>query len=94
MPTTTNEISIRKQNRKPQAESRDPSFNLADKILSIKDFQELFGVCRTTVYNWKKMGAIPFFYIGKRCYFILSEVLEKAKSNNLPLSYPPAKGGN
>lgn len=43
--------------------------------LTVKDLQELFGVDRTTIYDWRKSG-LPYYKLGGSVRFKEEEVLQ------------------
>lgn len=43
--------------------------------LTVKDLQNLFGVDRSTIYEWRKVG-LPYYQLGGQVRFKEKEVLE------------------
>lgn len=48
-----------------------------ERLLTMQQVADLIGVDRCTVYNWKRMGLLPYYKIGKRAVrFKLAEILQ------------------
>lgn len=50
-----------------------------EKLLTVKEVSELFGVTETTVRRWVMENTIPSYLIGGARRFNLQEVLEHIK---------------
>lgn len=50
-----------------------------EKLLTVKEVSELFGVTETTVRRWVMENKIPSYLIGGARRFNLQEVLEYVK---------------
>lgn len=50
--------------------------------LTVKDLQELFGVDRTTIYDWRKSG-LPYYKLGGSVRFKEEEVLQWVESQKV-----------
>lgn len=53
-----------------------------EPYLTIKDVCSLLGVSEATIHAWKKTGELPFHRIGRRVYFLASEIRATAKPVN------------
>jgi len=48
-----------------------------ERFLTMKEVANLMGLDRSTIYNWKRKGLLPYYKIGKRAVrFKLAEVLQ------------------
>jgi excisionase family DNA binding protein len=48
-----------------------------EKLLTMQQVGDLIGVDRSTVYNWKRKGLLPYYKIGRRAVrFKLAEILQ------------------
>ncbi len=48
-----------------------------ERFLTMKEVGDLMGVDRSTIYNWKRRGVLPYYKIGKRAVrFKLTEILQ------------------
>lgn len=46
-----------------------------EEILEVDDVCRMFGVSRTTVYEWRRSGKVNSYQRGRRVYFKKSELL-------------------
>jgi len=53
-----------------------------DKFVNIGDLTRIFKVSKTTINNWKNLGKIPYYKIGRLVYFKESEVIGSMKRIN------------
>ena len=53
--------------------------NEKEEILTISETAELIGVCRTTLYNYEKLGLLKPTRVGKTTRYLKSEVMEYLK---------------
>lgn len=53
--------------------------NNQNKLLNEDEICQVLGVCRTTMFLWRKKGKIPFYRIGGRYRYRLSEILDSIK---------------
>ena len=58
---------------------RDHGDLLGEKILTLEAAAELLDVTTVTIHNWKKKGLLKPYWIGKRVYFLYSEILASLK---------------
>lgn len=49
--------------------------NEKEEILEVDDVCRIFGVSRTTVYEWRRTGKVNSYQQGRRIYFKKSELL-------------------
>jgi excisionase family DNA binding protein len=49
------------------------------QFLTTEDVCQMFDVCRTTLYNWRKGGLLPFHRMGRKVYFLEHEITEAVK---------------
>lgn len=48
-----------------------------DRFLTMEEVGHLIGLDRSTIYNWKRRGVLPYYKVGKRAVrFKLAEVLQ------------------
>ena len=48
-----------------------------EKFLTMEEVGHLIGLDRSTIYNWKRRGVLPYYKVGKRAVrFKLAEVLQ------------------
>lgn len=47
-----------------------------DEILEVDDVCRMFGVTRTTVYEWRRSGKVNSYQRGRRVYFKKAELLK------------------
>lgn len=48
-----------------------------DRFLTMEEVGDLIGVDRSTIYNWKRKGLLPYYKLGKRAVrFKLTEILQ------------------
>lgn len=48
-----------------------------DRFLTMEEVGKLIGLDRSTIYNWKRKGLLPYYKLGKRSVrFKLSEILQ------------------
>jgi excisionase family DNA binding protein len=59
---------------KPQSET--------DTLMKPKDVCELLRISNGTLFSWKKQGKIPFRRLGRRIFFVQSDVLNAMKKIN------------
>ncbi|WP_224999422.1 helix-turn-helix domain-containing protein [Cesiribacter sp. SM1] len=50
-----------------------------EEVLEVEDVCRMFGVSRTTVYEWRRSGKVPSYHRGRRVYFKKSELLRFRK---------------
>ena len=62
------------QKEKPQAET--------ETLLKPKDVCKLLHISNGTLFTWKKQGKIPFRRLGRRIFFVQSDVLNAMKKIN------------
>jgi excisionase family DNA binding protein len=53
--------------------------NEQEEILEVDAVCRMFGVSRTTVYEWRRSGKVPSYHRGRRVYFKKSELLRFRK---------------
>lgn len=53
-----------------------------DKILTIDETAKLLGVCRTSLYNYEKLGLLKPSRVGKTTRYLKSEVMNYLKNQN------------
>lgn len=53
------------------------------ELISDEEMQRRLGVSRTTLYNWRKTGLIPYSRIGKKLYYPWKEILRMLDQNKL-----------
>jgi predicted site-specific integrase-resolvase len=46
-------------------------------LLNNKDIEELFGVTKQTILNWRKRGILPYIAINQRKFLYKKEDVEK-----------------
>jgi excisionase family DNA binding protein len=49
------------------------------QFLTTEDVCQMFDVCRTTLYNWRKGGFLPFHRMGRKVYFLEHEITKAVK---------------
>lgn len=54
-----------------------------DKLLTCSELQELLNVSRTTIHRYVKGGILNAYKVGKRLYFLKSEVFENILSSEV-----------
>lgn len=54
-------------------------FKEQEEILEVDDVCRMFGVSRTSVYQWRRSGKVPSYHRGRRVYFKKSELLRFRK---------------
>ena len=47
------------------------------ELITDDEMQRRLGVCRTTLYNWRKEGTIPYIRIGKKLFYRWQEIIKK-----------------
>lgn len=47
------------------------------ELITDDEMQRRLGVCRTTLYNWRKEGTIPYLRIGKKLFYRWKEIINK-----------------
>jgi excisionase family DNA binding protein len=48
-----------------------------DRFLTMEEVGNLIGLDRSTIYNWKRKGLLPYYKLGKRAVrFKLTEILQ------------------
>ncbi len=47
------------------------------ELITDDEMQRRLGVCRTTLYNWRKEGTIPYIRIGKKLFYRWKEIISK-----------------
>lgn len=52
-----------------------------ETFLTREDVMSIFGVSSVTVWTWVKQGVIRQHHIGKRTYYIESEIAEDIKKS-------------
>ncbi len=52
-----------------------------DKALSAKEAGELFGITDSAMYKRAKRGLAPYHKLGRRIYFLKSELIAQIRNN-------------
>ena len=47
------------------------------ELITDDEMQRRLGVSRTTLYNWRKDGTIPYLRIGKKLFYRWKEIINK-----------------
>ena len=47
------------------------------ELITDDEMQRRLGVSRTTLYNWRKDGTIPYLRIGKKLFYRWKEIISK-----------------
>ena len=47
------------------------------ELITDDEMQRRLGVSRTTLYNWRKEGTIPYLRIGKKLFYRWKEIINK-----------------
>ncbi|MBL0201603.1 MAG: helix-turn-helix domain-containing protein [Chitinophagaceae bacterium] len=72
-----------KPNPKNTAENNGQPQNLKEdlkqRMLDHHDLQEIFGVKRTTIYNWCRRGILQFMQMGGKRYFDANQIKARLK---------------
>ncbi len=59
-----------------QAPQQSPVKAQDEKQLTTKEIAKILKVTKLTIFNWRNAGKIPFYKVGGRYYYRLSEVME------------------
>lgn len=60
---------------------KNSSEQISNQLLSPKQLSKKLGVTVQTLINWRKSGELRARSIGRRIYFLWSEVIEDLKMN-------------
>lgn len=66
--------NTRKKNGELVAEGKADGKDLADKIMDNADFIAVFNITKRTAQRWRKAGKIGYIPIGKKVYYLKSDV--------------------
>ena len=47
------------------------------EFISDQELRERLGICRTTLYNWRKNKTIPYTRVGKKVFYPWKEIRKK-----------------
>jgi predicted DNA-binding transcriptional regulator AlpA len=47
------------------------------EFISDQELRERLGICRTTLYNWRKNKTIPYTRVGKKVFYPWQEIRKK-----------------
>ena len=47
------------------------------EFISDQGLRERLGICRTTLYNWRKNKTIPYTRVGKKVFYPWKEIRKK-----------------
>jgi len=47
------------------------------EFISDQELRERLGICRTTLYNWRKNKTIPYTRVGKKVFYPWKEIRMK-----------------
>ena len=47
------------------------------ELITDDEMQRRLGVSRTTLYNWRKEGTLPYLRIGKKLFYRWKEIINK-----------------
>lgn len=62
-------IAVKKINSEKEKNEQD--------LITDDEMQRRLGVSRTTLYNWRKEGTIPYVRIGKKLFYRWKEIINK-----------------
>lgn len=51
--------------------------NNSKEFISDQELRERLGICRTTLYNWRKNETIPYTRVGKKVFYPWKEIRKK-----------------
>jgi hypothetical protein len=55
------------------------------KFFNTDEAAEKFGVCRTTLYHWRKQGLLPFRRIKSKIFYSLEDLQNAARKIDLSI---------
>jgi excisionase family DNA binding protein len=87
LPKQVETLTIEVKNLQSLIENLKITVPQVEERLSRKGLAEHLGVTLTTIHNYKKRGAIPYYQTGRTVYFIKHEV-EKALSSDRKTKKP------
>ena len=57
------------------------------EFISDRELRERLGICRTTLYNWRKNKTIPYTRVGKKVFYPWKEIKKKLMRLNGHLTH-------
>ncbi len=52
---------------------------IEEPFIKIMEVSKILSVSKETIHKWKKEGRLPYHKIGRRIYFLKSEILQATK---------------
>jgi hypothetical protein len=66
----------------------------ADEILlDDADLQQLLKVSKRTTANYRSQGVLPYYWLGGKIFYLLSDVLAAIKQNKIPAIHEKVRIG-